>query len=223
MLKQRNREKIGSTSANNGSSDNKGNASNQGNTSNQGGSTVEGEKIHVHTYDNGVVTKEATCTKPDEKTITCTGCGETKTQEIPALGYAEDEGVITEEPTCTEAGVITYTCTRCGEVTRTKEIPASEHAWIHHDEVGHYETVVVKEALTEEVEVWKVVCNGCGAEFDNADEAGLHVMEDFNDECQNYSSRLVGYETIEHPAETEDVWVVDEEAYDECANCGERR
>ena len=293
----------GSTSANKGSADNKGNASNHGNTSNQGSSTEEGDEVHIHAYDNGVVTREATCTKPGEMTYTCTGCGETKTEEIPALGHTEDEGVITKEPTCTEAGEITYRCTRCGEVIRTKEtpatghshgegivtkdptctepgemtftcdscgetsteeipalghaedegeitkeptcteagvitirctrcgevirtqeIPASDHAWIHHDEVGHYETVVIEEAYTEEVPIWKVVCNGCREEFDTADEAGNHIMsQPFDSDCQNYSSKIVGYETIEHPAVTEEVWVVDEEAYDECENCGERR
>lgn len=214
----------GSTSANKGSADNKGNASNHGNTSNQGSSTEEGDEVHIHAYDNGVVTREATCTKPGEMTYTCTGCGETKTEEIPALGHTEDEGVITKEPTCTEAGVITIRCTRCGEVIRTQEIPASDHAWIHHDEVGHYETVVIEEAYTEEVPIWKVVCNGCGEEFDTADEAGNHIMsQPFDSDCQNYSSKIVGYETIEHPAVTEEVWVVDEEAYDECENCGERR
>ena len=115
----------GSTSSNNGSSDNKGNASNQGNTSNQSGSTEEGDEVHIHAYDNGVVTKEATCTEPGEKTFTCIGCGETKTEEIPALGHTEDEGVVTKEPTCTETGEITFRCSTCGEVLRTEEIPAT--------------------------------------------------------------------------------------------------
>ena len=173
-----------------------------------------------HSY-TSEVTKEATCEEAGVRTFTCEKCGDTYTEEIPATGHNYTSEV-TQEATCDTDGIITHTCSSCGD-TYTETIPACGHAWIHHDEVGHYETVVIEEAYTEEVPVWKVVCNGCGEEFDTADEAGLHVMEDFNDECQNYSSKIVGYETVEHPAVTEDVWVVDEEAYDECANCGERR
>ena len=128
----------------------------------------------------------------------------------------------TRRATCDTNGIITYTCSSCGD-TYTESTPATGHAWVHHDEEGHYETVVVEEAYTERNPIWKVVCNGCKEEFDTADEAGLHVMEAFGDECQNYASQIVDYETIEHPAVTEKVWVVDEKAYDECKNCKERR
>lgn len=37
----------------------------------------------------------------------------------------------------------------------------------------------------------KQVCGGCGAWFDTADEAVIHTMKDFLDECQNYSSKAV--------------------------------
>ena len=37
-----------------------------------------------HTFDNGVVTKAATCSVPGEKTFTCTACGATKVEEIKA-------------------------------------------------------------------------------------------------------------------------------------------
>ena len=41
---------------------------------------------HTHVFDEGKVTKEPTCTEPGVKTFTCS-CGETKTEEIPALGH----------------------------------------------------------------------------------------------------------------------------------------
>ena len=37
---------------------------------------------HIHEWDDGVVTKAATCAEEGEKTYTCTVCGETKTEEI---------------------------------------------------------------------------------------------------------------------------------------------
>lgn len=45
-------------------------------------------------------TVDATCTEAGSKTYTCTACGETKAEEIPALGHNVGEGGI---------------CSRCGE------------------------------------------------------------------------------------------------------------
>ena len=41
----------------------------------------------AHTWDEGVVTKEATCTEPGEKTFTCNVCHATKTEPINATGH----------------------------------------------------------------------------------------------------------------------------------------
>lgn len=144
---------------------------------------------------------------------TCSVCGETETQEIPALGH-DYTSVITREPTCTTPGERTYTCTRCGK-GYTEDIPVVDHTWVHHDAVTHEE--VITPAWDEEVAIWKVVCNGCGAQFDTADEAGDHVMMQFGDACENYSSKIVGYETVHHDAIKETV--VDVPAYDECSVC----
>ena len=81
---------------------------------------------HVHTWDEGKVTTEPTCTKAGVKTYTCTVCKETKTEAIAALGHKWDDGKVTTEPTCTEAGVKTYTCTVCKE-TKTEAVAALGH------------------------------------------------------------------------------------------------
>lgn len=44
-------------------------------------------KEHECVWDEGKVTTEPTCTKPGEKTYTCTICQKTKTEEIPAAGH----------------------------------------------------------------------------------------------------------------------------------------
>ena len=44
---------------------------------------------HVHTWDEGKVTTEPTCTKAGVKTYTCTVCKETKTEAIAALGHVD--------------------------------------------------------------------------------------------------------------------------------------
>ncbi|MCD7929615.1 MAG: S-layer homology domain-containing protein [Clostridiales bacterium] len=73
----------------------------------------------THTWDSGEVTKEATCTEDGELTYTCTVCGETETEAIPATGHTWDEGTVTAAATCTTMGTMTYTCTDCGE-TKTE-------------------------------------------------------------------------------------------------------
>ena len=60
--------------------------------------TDGGETPHVHTWDDGKVTTEPTCTEAGVKTYTCSKCDETKTEPIPALGHNYVNGV----------------CSRCG-------------------------------------------------------------------------------------------------------------
>ena len=52
----------------------------------------EGEdipKLHTHTWDAGVVTQKPTAAEPGVKTYTCTVCGQTRTEAIPATGVPE--------------------------------------------------------------------------------------------------------------------------------------
>ena len=52
----------------------------------------EGEdipKLHTHTWDAGVVTQKPTATEPGVRTYTCTVCGQTRTETIPATGVPE--------------------------------------------------------------------------------------------------------------------------------------
>ena len=83
---------------------------------------------HSHSYDDGVVTTEPTCTQPGVKTFTCSGCNGTYTEEVAALGHSYGDGVVTTEPTCTQPGVKTFTCVR-GDDSYTEEIPAKGHEY----------------------------------------------------------------------------------------------
>lgn len=83
---------------------------------------------HTHTWNAGVVTKEPACTEAGVKTYTCTTCGATKTEEIPATGHTWNDGEVTTAATCTEAGVKTYTCTVCN-ATKPEAIEALGHDW----------------------------------------------------------------------------------------------
>ena len=88
-----------------------------------------------HDMDEGLVTKDPTCTEAGVKSFTCKrGCGHTATKAVLALDHDMDGGAITTAPTCTEAGVKTYTCKRgCGHTT-TETIDALDHDLI--DKVG---------------------------------------------------------------------------------------
>ena len=107
---------------------------------------------HTHAWNDGIVTKEPTCTEAGEKTYTCT-CGDTKTEPIQALGHDLKETVITE-PTCGTAGSKEITCSRC-DFKDTKEIPATgNHAY------GDW--VIVKEATCTEEGLRTQTCANCG-------------------------------------------------------------
>lgn len=140
---------------------------------------------------------------------------------------------VTKAATCSTAGVRTYTCS-CGD-SYTESIPATgNHSWVevtstvHHDETGHYETRTVSEAWDEAIKEGKAVCNyaGCGAYYDTADEVLDHIFI-AHDGHASYSVKKVTTGTIHHDAVTEEVWVVDQAAYDEtvvtgykCSVCG---
>lgn len=52
----------------------------------------EGEdipKLHTHTWDAGVVTQKPTAVEPGVRTYTCTVCGQTRTEAVPATGVPE--------------------------------------------------------------------------------------------------------------------------------------
>ena len=69
--------------------------------------------LDTHSYDEGTVTREATCTEDGTMTYTCTICGATYEEVIAATGH-DYEAVVTK-PTATEKGYTTYTCKHCGD------------------------------------------------------------------------------------------------------------
>ena len=72
---------------------------------------------HTHTWNAGVVTKEPTCTEAGVKTYTCTTCGATKTEEIPATGHTWGDYEITHAVSGRD-GTKTRTCSRCNITER---------------------------------------------------------------------------------------------------------
>jgi hypothetical protein len=108
---------------------------------------------HVHTYDNGVVTKAATCSATGIKTYTCQGdSSHTYTEVIPKVAHKWNAGVVTKAATCTTKGVKTYTCS-VGKETKTEDIAATGHTW----DAG----VITKAATCTEKGVKTYTCKTC--------------------------------------------------------------
>jgi hypothetical protein len=78
-----------------------------------------------HSWNEGIVTKPATCTENGIKTYTCKNdITHTKTEVIIATGHNWDNGVVTKFPTSKEDGTLTITCKTCKE-TKAVVIPAT--------------------------------------------------------------------------------------------------
>lgn len=70
---------------------------------------------HTHTWDNGTITKEPTCTEPGIKTYRCS-CGQQRTETIPVLEHRWSEWTVVKEATAEEDGLAQRTCAVGGEV-----------------------------------------------------------------------------------------------------------
>lgn len=77
-----------------------------------------------HTYDAGVVTKEATCTEKGVKTFTCTKCKATKTEEIPVKAH---DFITIKEANCTGKGL--EQCSAC-KTERETDIASDVHNFV---------------------------------------------------------------------------------------------
>lgn len=83
----------------------------------------------THTYDEGVVTKEATIYEKGVKTFTCSACGDTYTEDIPMVEKTWHKGD-TVAPTCTEQGYTVYICDQDATLTENRDfVDALDHDW----------------------------------------------------------------------------------------------
>ena len=147
--------------------------------------------------------KDDTGKKEDKKEDTST------TSETPATGTT---GTETQNNNNNSSVINTPTT----NTTPSQPEPQPIYQTIHHEEVGHWETQVVQEAWDEPIYQRGIIGNQTGriynslAEFDNQREDGSYHVGDVQ----------VG--TTHHDAVTQQVWVVDQYAWDETVIVGYR-
>ena len=93
-----------------------------------------------HIWDNGVVQTPATCGVDGVMLYTCTVCGHTKTETIPATGnHTWGAWTETEAPSCTKEGSKERVCSVCNavETQPIAKLP-HDHKTLKYDENGHW-------------------------------------------------------------------------------------
>lgn len=110
-----------------------------------------------HTWDDGVISTEPSCTKSGKKTYTCTNCQNKKTETVNPTGHLNTEVRDAIEPSCTENGYTGNTfCADCDKVLSVGEsIPPTGHTW--------NDGVITKAPSVDEEGILTYTCLRCDA------------------------------------------------------------
>jgi len=108
------------------------------------------------------VTKAPTCVEVGIKTFSCDACGDSYTEEIPALSHSYVPTIVV--PTCTNGGYTKYTCSGCGDSYVDNETPVASHV---------YTEKVTKAATCTSDGIKSFTCD-CGDSFAQAIAATGH-------------------------------------------------
>ena len=100
-----------------------------------------GGSNHEHAWDNGTVTKEATCSEPGETTYSC-DCGDTYKEDIAKISHTESDWIVVTEVVGATNGLQHKVCTVCGVELATEEI---------------YPEVVASGKLSDATIEWKII------------------------------------------------------------------
>ena len=140
----------------------------------------------------------------------------------------EDTSTTSETPATPTTGTTTtetqnnnnsssVTNTPSTNTTPSQPEPQPIYQTIHHEEVGHWETQVIAEAWDEPVYERKIIGNNTGTIYNSVSEWGDNANGD-----EGYHVGNVQVGTTHHDAVTQQVWVVDQAAWDETIIVGYR-
>ena len=153
--------------------------------------------------------KDDTGKKEDKKEDTSTT---SETSVTPTTGTTS-----TETQNNNTGSSVTNTPTT--NTTPSQPEPQPIYQTIHHEEVGHWETQVIQEAWDEPTYEIKIVGNNTGKYYSSVDEFGEYGVDNGD---YGYHTAQVQTGTIHHDAVTQQVWVVDQYAWDETVIVGYR-
>ena len=145
--------------------------------------------------------------KEDKKEDTSTTSSETTV--TPTTGTTTTE-------TQNNNNSIPVTTTPSTNTTPAAPAPQPIYQTIHHDAVGHWETQVIQEAYDIPVYERKIIGNQTGRVYNSLDEFSMQ------DDDGGYHVGDVQVGTTHHDAVTQQVWVVDQEAWDQTVIVGYR-
>ena len=138
-----------------------------------------------HIWDAGVVTREATERENGICTYTCTLCGDTKEEIIPALPHKHSYDAVVIAPTCTTKGYTTHTCA-CGDSYVDTYTNALGHAW----DSG----TVTKEPTATETGIRTYACTRCGeTKTESIPAVSVDVTQMFTDVTKNWAYPGIQY------------------------------
>ena len=137
----------------------------------------------------------------------------------------EDTSTTSETPVTPTTGTEVQNNNNNSSVTNTPTTnttpsqpePQPIYQTIHHEEVGHWETQVIAEAWDEPVYERKIIGNNTGTVYASTLEFAGNTNGD-----EGYHVGNVQVGTTHHDAVTQQVWVVDQAAWDETIIVGYR-
>ena len=137
---------------------------------------------------------------------------ETVVEETKTTNVENNTTSTPTENNTTTNNTTSNTVSNTAKPTSTPCVPT--YTTVNHPEQGHYETQVVSQAWDEPVYARKIVGGHTGRVYNSLDEF------DNQDEDGNYSVKDVQVDTIHHDAVTQQVWVVDQQAWIETVASG---
>ena len=156
--------------------------------------------------------KKNQTSKKDDKKKDDTGKKEDKKEDTSTTSETPVTNTTVVEQQNQTNSVVTNTPT-----TNTTPAPQPIYQTIHHEEVGHWETQVIAEAWDEPVYERKIIGNNTGTIYPNVN---AFIENENGDEGYHVGDVQVG--TTHHDAVTQQVWVVDQYAWDETIIVGYR-
>ena len=137
---------------------------------------------------------------------------ETTVEETKTTNVENNTTSTPTENNNTTTNTTSNTVSNTAKPTSTPCVPT--YTTVNHPEQGHYETQVVSQAWDEPVYARKIVGGHTGRVYNSLDEI------DNQDADGNYSVKDVQVDTIHHEAVTQQVWVVDQQAWSETVASG---